>query len=33
MYCICAISKEIAACALAGKLTSKMKKILDEAQK
>lgn len=33
MYCSCAISKEIAACGLTGKLTFKMKKILDEAQK
>lgn len=33
MYCSCAISKEIAACGLTGKLTVKMKKILAEAQK
>ena len=33
MYCSCAISKEIAACGLTGKLRVKMRNFLAEAQK
>ena len=32
MYCSCEISKEITACGSAGKLTLKMKKILDVSE-
>ena len=33
LYCQCTLSQEVSACAQAGKLTLKMKQILDEAQK